>query len=210
MWYFMQPKPRKRSSPKGKKPRKPKKLLFVTSNRHKFSEFSAILRPLGIALTRKSMGFVERQGTTVGREAVNKARQAWAKFKQPLMVEDTGFYFTAYPNFPGAQPKRMFDALGYGGMLKLLSGKERGAYSEVVLCYISSQRNYRTFSGRMHGTITTRIHKPRADVMPYEHIFRMKGERRVVAEMSREEKNAVSHRAKAAKKMARYLMGKKR
>lgn len=198
-------KPKSRGLPKKAKNRK---LLFVTSNRHKFDEVQALLRPFGIGLQRREMDFVENESVSIEREAVNKAKQAFARFKKPLIVEDTGVYFTAYRNFPGTQPKRMFEALGYEGYFKLLSGKKRSAYVETVICHITSPNRHHTFTGNMRGGITKRVYLPRKDLLAYEHIFRPRGKRRVMAQLSRGEKNAISHRAKAARKLAKYLIGK--
>ncbi len=193
-----------------KQPMKMHKIIFVTSNRHKFLEVKAVLKRFGIGLVRRKFNFVENDSTSLRAEAANKARQAYAKFKKPLIVEDTGFFFRAYKGFPGMQSRRIFEAIGYDGLFRLLRGKSREAYSAVAVCYISGPNKIHTFTGKMHGTITTKVIRPNSDVMPYEKIFRILGEKRTLSEMSREEKNAISHRAIAARKLARFLVTHKK
>lgn len=190
----------------GKANAKKRRLIFVTSNQHKFGEVKSILAQYGVEAERKTFDFCEDDGTTIENEAINKAKQAYAKFRRPLIVEDTGFFFKAYKNFPGTQPKRMFELLGYDGFFRLLKGKNREAYAEVVICYITSKNNFHVFTGKLHGTITRNVYFPRKDVMPYEKVFRIKGDGRLLAEITREEKNKFSHRAKAAKKLGKYLV----
>lgn len=181
-------------------------LTFVTSNEHKFEEISTILKEeFDIELVRKEMDFVEFSNQSLKEIALQKARQAFEHFRIPLIVEDTGFFFAAYKNFPGTEPKRAFEALGFEGLLKLLKGKSRQAYSEAVICFFEGENSHKLFDGKFEGKIATKVVKPNAKVMPYEKIFIPKGEKRALAEMSREEKNAISHRGIATRKLGKWL-----
>ncbi len=179
-------------------------LLFVTSNTHKFEEVEAILSGFEISLERKEMDFIEFPSESLKEIALQKARQAFEKFRQPLIVEDTGIYFKAYSNFPGTEPKRAYEALGFEGLLKLLKGKPRTAFFHTMICFFDGSSHY-FFEGKLEGKITSSVIKPKAKVMPYEKIFIPKGEERALAEISRKEKNSFSHRAIAARALGKWL-----
>ncbi len=184
---------------------KRKTLLFVTSNRHKFGEVRKVLAEHNILLRQKHMDFIESSTLSLEEEARRKAEKAYEKYKQPLITEDTGFYFKAYKNFPGTNAKEMFNALGFDGLFRLLKGKSRSAYAKVAICYCPSKGKYKTFTGKLEGKIAEKVYRPSDHRMPYEHIFIAKGREKPMVQMSRQEKNAVSHRALAARKLCAFL-----
>lgn len=183
-------------------------LLFVTSNKQKFDEVAEILGEFEIEIKRGEMDFIEFPSQTLKEIAVHKARQAFAKFRVPLIVEDTGFFFEAYNNFPGTEPRRAFEALGYEGLLKLLSGKSRAATSKTVFCFMGQSDSFKTFEGEWKGKISKKVVKPNASSMPYEKIFMPEKSKKAVVELSRAEKNQASNRAIAARKLGEWLKEK--
>ncbi len=183
-------------------------LLFVTSNKHKFDEVAAILGEFDMDIKRAEMDFIEFPSQSLKEIAVHKARQAFAKFRVPLIVEDTGFFFEAYNNFPGTEPRRAFEALGFEGLLKLLGGKSRAATSKTVFCFMEHPHSFKTFEGEWRGKISKKVVKPNASAMPYEKIFIPEKGKKAVVELPRAEKNQLSHRAIAARKLAVWLKEK--
>ena len=184
---------------------KRKPLLFVTSNRHKFNEVRKVLAEYGIPLKQRHMDFIESSTLSIGEEARRKAKTAYEKYRQPLITEDTGFYFRAYKNFPGSNAKEMFNALGFDGLFRLLDGKPRSAFAKVAICHISSKGKYKTFTGKLEGKIAERAYRPSGHRMPYEHIFIPRGRKKPMVQMTRTEKNKISHRALAARKLCGFL-----
>ncbi len=184
------------------------KLFFVTSNKHKLNEIQMVLRPLGIELEQKNLSVKEPEKFSVEETASSKAEQAFKELKKPLITEDTGIYFNALGDFPGAKAKRVFRELGYAGLFKKIGGKERGAFFETVICYVNAKGEKRGFSGVCTGTITEKVFCKEKDVLPYERIFIPQGYSEVMASIPREEKNSFSHRGKAAKKLAEFLANK--
>lgn len=185
-------------------------LLFVTSNKHKFVEVSKILgEEYSIKVKQENFLFRELESISLSEIAIDKARQAFREFSQPLIVEDTGVYFKAYKSFPGTQPKRVFEGIGYGGIFMLLSGKNRKAFFHTCMCYID-QKTIRTFEGKLHGAITKRVVPPKKLEMPYDMIFVPKGERRAIVKMAAEEKNVLSHRGKVTRMLGAWLEEKEK
>ncbi|MBN2067584.1 MAG: RdgB/HAM1 family non-canonical purine NTP pyrophosphatase [Candidatus Diapherotrites archaeon] len=183
-------------------------LTFATGNSHKFQEIKAICQEYGIELRQEKLELEEISSLDAKKIALHKARQAFEILKQPLIAEDTGFYFKAFKGFPGTMPKRVYESIGYAGILKLLKGENREAYSQCTICLMESPENYKFFEGRLEGSITEKVVKPKADVMPYERIFTPQGYKKAMGELSRKEKNEISHRAIAARKMAEWLKEK--
>ncbi|MFH1256592.1 MAG: non-canonical purine NTP pyrophosphatase [Candidatus Diapherotrites archaeon] len=182
-----------------------KRLFICTSNKHKVREIREILKPVGVELVQKKLPISEPDFESIEEVAIHKAKEAYAKVGKPLIAEDTGIYFGAYKNFPGHLAKRVWVSIGFDGLFRLLKGKKRTASFKVVICFIWGKNKFKLFSGELHGKILSRAVKPKADRLPYEKIFVPNGHKKAVVEMGLREKNEISHRAVAAKKLAKWL-----
>ena len=183
------------------------RLIFATGNRHKFRQMSGILAEFGIQLRRLGIELDETRGGSARQIALQKARQAFAAAKKPLIAEDTGVYFEAYRDFPGTMPKRVFEAIGFEGIFRLLKGKRRGARFECAICYMEAPGKCRFFEGKWNGSIAKKVAKPKAHEMPYTKIFIPKGSKKTLAEIPEWERNLSSHRAIAGRKLGKWLAG---
>lgn len=182
-----------------------KEIFLVSGNLHKFSEMSKILKQHGIKLKlKKGLKIIEPDADSLEESAEFKAKQAFEQLKKPLIVEDTGVYFSAFKDFPGIYPKRMFLSLGFEGLLKLLEGKKRTGYFKTVVCFIDSKQS-KTFSGKVFGRFDERVHNLKKNVLPYEKIFIPKGYKVTMSDIPRNEKNTFSHRFQATKKFAEWF-----
>jgi len=183
-----------------------KPLPIVTTNEDKYNEIAKILNNNGIKTNQKKIELSET-GDTLEEVAKGKAKDAYRKVKKPLIVEDTGIFFTAYRNFPGLFAKRMYIALGFSGLMKLLKGRSRKAYFKTVICYYNGKK-MKIFTGRLEGTIGKKIQaRHNRAKLPYERIFSPIGTKNTLSQISVKEKNKISHRAKATKKFARWFKG---
>ena len=182
-----------------------RQLLLVSGNRHKEQEMSKILGEYGIKLRRRALPIQEPDLESLERVAEEKAKQAFALVKRPLIVEDTGVYFDAYKSFPGLFAKRMYLSLGFPGLLKLLEGRKRTGHFKVAVTYIWEKSKFKTFTGKLPGTFTTRVHDRNRNVLPYEKIFIPLGKKKTLSSVSREEKNTFSHRAIATEKFGKWF-----
>ena len=178
-------------------------VIIATTNKSKYEEISAVLKTLGIS---SEMAHVEcdERGETLEEIAREKARQAYVKIKKPLITEDTGIFFSAYENFPGARAKRVFLDIGFDGILKKLEGKKRDATVRTVICYTNGKQE-KLFAGEMQGRIAE-MPAGNADAnVPYEKIFILQGGNVPLSFVSREEKNKISHRGQATRKFAEWF-----
>lgn len=184
-------------------------IYFVTKNKHKFSEIKGMLAPYGISVKQKMLDLEEPDLASQEEVALTKARQAFAKIKRPLIVEDTGVYFKAYRNFPGHLAKRIYESIGLKGLVALVrAAKNKRAYFKTVICYIEEKNKYKIFSGEMHGRLIEKIVLPKKDRLPYEKIFVPENMSEAVVKLSIKEKNRISHRAKATRKFGKWLSKK--
>ncbi len=181
------------------------KIAFITTNTHKFAEVQDILAPFGIEVEHLSLEYEENHDASMEDIARQAAQKLSAELQRPLMLEDTGLFFDAYPNFPGALPKFVFNTLGYKGIMKLLADEERGAYFKTVAAYGEPGKKPHLFEGMMRGVITEKVFDEDKDFMPYDRIFIPDGYTKTISRLSMAEKNSFSQRAQAFRKMGEYL-----
>ena len=181
------------------------KLVVVTSNQDKSNEIKAVLSEFDIKAVMKNIELSEI-GDTIEEVALNKAKEAYRKIRKPLIVDDTGIFFRAYKNFPGIYAKRVYLSIGFEGLLKLLEGKTRKAYFKSAICFYDGR--YKTFSGKLNGTIQKDIHRDRfaREKFPYDRIFVPDGSDRPISLLSLSKKIEFSHRAVAVRKFARWFI----
>lgn len=167
-------------------------ITVVTGNKNKAAEVAAFFSGVD-EVTHQNYVCVEPQMNTVEEIALSKAEQAYAALATPLIVDDTGLFISALSNFPGPYAAYVQDTLGNNGILRLMSGiTAREAYFATAIAY-ADESGIRLFSGRVDGTIATTARG--TDGFGYDPIFCV--EDRTLAEMSMDEKNQLSHRARA-------------
>ena len=172
-----------------------KTILFVTSNENKFREVKAYLEKVGVDLQRSPLEIVEKQYPTEREVSLSKALAAAKILNKPVLVEDTGVYFSAFKSFPGPYAKQVFENIGIEGIMKLLEGKEREAVIRTSFAYCEPGEMPILFTGEVTGRIAE---KPSEVIsFAYDTIFVPEDESRTFSEMSIEEKEKFSHRIRA-------------
>jgi XTP/dITP diphosphohydrolase len=121
-------------------------LLMVTSNPAKAATAAEHLDAYGITVDHITMDLDEIQSADVGQVAMHKARQAYARLRRPVIVEDGGFFIDELGGFPGALAKPVTSTLGLTGLIRLadLTGT-RAAHFESALAYADAHEE-RTFT----------------------------------------------------------------
>jgi XTP/dITP diphosphohydrolase len=175
----------------------------VTSNHRKFLEIKEVLDRYRIGSFHVNLDASE-EGNTLDERCLSKARNAFALVKKPLIVDDTGLFFEALGNFPGPFPKKVQREIGLEGVLKKLEGKRREAYFKSLVCYINESR-HKIFGGVVRGIISETIHDGAPKTFPYDSILIPEGYEVPLCKLSLEEKNKISHRAKAVEKFAQWF-----
>lgn len=179
------------------------KLLFATTNPGKIREARMILAPHEVEQLELEM----LEPHELGHEAIirSKAEQALAKAGSPVFVEDTALYLEAFNNFPGVYGKYIADSIGMEGILRLLKGQDRRARFETLVAYAAPNEAARSFKGVCEGSIAPEERGEVRERLPYDRVFVPDGFDKTFSEMSREEKNELSHRRKALLAFAEWL-----
>eukprot|EP00672_Neobodo_designis_P019070 CAMPEP_0174828270 /NCGR_PEP_ID=MMETSP1114-20130205/1228_1 /TAXON_ID=312471 /ORGANISM="Neobodo designis, Strain CCAP 1951/1" /LENGTH=204 /DNA_ID=CAMNT_0016061983 /DNA_START=53 /DNA_END=667 /DNA_ORIENTATION=+ len=172
-------------------------ITFVTGNKGKLTEVQAMLA--GIAtVDAVKVDLPELQGDPL-EVAKEKAVTAFATLQRPCMVEDTSLCFHALNDLPGPYIKWFLDKCGHEGLNKMLDGfEDRGAHAMCIFTVAESadKADVKCYVGRCEGTIV----RPRGPGgFGWDPVFCPKEgpEGKTFAEMSADEKNAISHRKRA-------------
>lgn len=116
-----------------------KEILFATGNQGKVASLDRVFGRNGIALTIKQVDLqlIEPQADTATEVALVKARQAYERLGQPVIVDDGSFHIEALNGFPGPYAKYMNETIGVDGYLKVMQGIDnRRAYFLNSLVFV--------------------------------------------------------------------------
>jgi XTP/dITP diphosphohydrolase len=181
-------------------------LSVVTENKAKGVEALSILASLGVKARLVLMGKQEIQSESLEEIALHAARVAYATLRKPLLVDDSGLFIEALNGFPGPYSSYVYKKIGVRGILKLMSGEanRRACFKTAVAAIIPPLE--KVYTGETCGEITL---EPRGEHgFGFDPIFIPENSKRTYAEMTLEEKNRISHRYKAYKKMVEDLKTK--
>lgn len=179
---------------------------FVTGNRAKFREAEEILRDAGVELLALDVPSVEIQADTSEEVAEAKAESVYQEVEPPYFVEDAGVYVSSLNGFPGPYSSYMYKTVGLAGVLQLLRGSaERSAYFLSAVGYVGVEGgDVEVLAGRVDGTISKETRGTGG--FGYDPIFKpAEGGGKTFAQMTREEKNSLSHRARALRKLGDHM-----
>ena len=202
----------------------PRALLLATHNAHKVREFE---RLLGAAEPGAGAGDARRwhveplaadvelppeTGETFAENAFGKARAAAAHSGRPVFADDSGISAAALGGAPGVRSARYAGehASDTENLEKLVREAPAGSALEYVcaIAYVDPRDGVeRLFEGRCAGRMAD---APRGEGgFGYDPAFLPDdiGDGRTMAELSDAEKDAISHRGRAARELAAWLLG---
>lgn len=140
--------------------------------------------------------------------AEEKCKLAFKHLKTPVLVEDTSLCYNALNGLPGVYIKWFLEKTGLDGLNKILAGYEdKSAYAQCIFAlgvpHEDSCKVF-TFVGRIEGNIVSA--RGPTD-FGWDPVFEPSGLeiKKTFAEMTKEEKNGVSHRSKALEKVQSFL-----
>jgi XTP/dITP diphosphohydrolase len=184
------------------------RLVLSTRNAHKVREFAALLDGCDVVALPDDVELPPETGTTFAENALVKARTAAAATGGPAIADDSGIEAAALGGRPGVRSARFAgeDATDEENLAKLLCEAPAGsALSYVcVIAYADGERE-RLFEGRCTGTLAER---PRgAGGFGYDPAFVPDdlSDGRTMAELAPAEKDAISHRGRAARLLLGWL-----
>ena len=182
-------------------------VFFATGNIHKFNEARSLLARLDIAVGMLRVKNTEIQSDNLVEIAQASAREAFKRCLLPLIVEDAGLFIHALNGFPGPYAAYAYKTIGNKGVLKLMETVEnRKALFQSAFAYCDSEAEAPLlFEGEAEGEITVNEREGNGrSGFGFDPIFRPSGNIQTFAQMTIEEKNDFSHRAKGFRKFAEW------
>lgn len=196
-----------------------KVIWFASSNPNKVLELEKFFQPYGYTVKSlldldQSLNIVEN-GSSYQENALIKAKVLSDYLinhdtRDALVVgDDTGLEILALENFPGIFSERWKgDMTFYQAMeviLKKLANKKnrKAKMITAIVCIDNKNKVTKTFIGELHGKIAATISKQEG--FGYDAFFYLPDKKVTLSEISKEEKNQISHRGQALKQLLNYL-----
>ncbi|MFT7345105.1 MAG: XTP/dITP diphosphohydrolase [Lentimonas sp.] len=190
------------------------KLIFATHNLNKAKEISNQLKDTIQLMTLNDLNLTEEipeTGSTLSENAKIKSSYIAERFKMNCFADDTGLEIEALNGEPGVYSARYagLQKSSEGNMdlvLKNMEGKtQRNAQFKTMISLYWDGEFYE-FEGIVEGQILTE--RTGKDGFGYDPIFQPNESKLSFAQMTMEEKNLISHRGRAVKKMVDFINDK--
>jgi len=180
-----------------------KTVWIATSNHHKYVEARAVLQEFGVNLKHLEMERVEIQANNLAEIAVYSAEHVKPNGRI-IVVEDAGLFIDQYEGFPGPYSSYVLQTIDLNGVLKLMERVEKRNASFISAVALRDRKMTRCFQGTVMGEIAHSIRGTGG--FGYDPIFIPdEGDGRTFGEMAVEEKNTLSHRARAFRALGEWL-----
>jgi len=186
-------------------------LVFATNNAHKITEISDLLNNNFKILALAEVNIMEdipEDAETLAENALFKARFVHDRTGLNVFADDTGLEVDALGGAPGvysaryAGEKKSFDDNIDKLLGELKEIENRSARFRTVIALILNGREY-LFEGMVEGEIIRERHGTGG--FGYDPVFKALGNSRTFAEIPLSEKNKISHRAQAMRKLIAFL-----
>lgn len=191
-----------------------KQIIFATNNAHKLSEVQAVLGDRFRLVTLAECGITEEipeDAPTLEGNALRKARYVHERTGVDCFADDTGLEVDALDGAPGVHSARYatdghdFAANNRLLLRNLAGAADRSAHFRTVIALILDGREY-LFEGRVNGRIAES--EAGCGGFGYDPLFVPEGFDKTFAEMGADEKNAISHRGRAVRRLVEFLQSK--
>ena len=187
------------------------KIVFATNNPNKLKEIQSLIPKEIEIISLKEIGCNEdipETGDTLEANAFQKAHYIKDNFNYDCFADDTGLEIDKLNGDPGvysaryAGPERNANANMNKVLNELKGKKNRKAQFRTAIALILKGEEH-LFEGKVEGYISK--DKKGDEGFGYDPIFIPENDKRSFAQMSMEEKGAISHRGRAVKKLVTYL-----
>ena len=190
-----------------------KTIVVASSNEGKLREFREMLEPEGytvLSLADLDHPFeIEETGRTFQENAVIKARSVVDEFGIPAIADDSGLCIACLNDEPGVQSARWlghdtpYDIKNQKVLELVKDAEDRSCYYACAIAWCEPDKEPMVFFDTWKGEIAE---EPKGtNGFGYDPIIYMPEYGKTVAQMTKDEKNAVSHRGKALRKLEDWL-----
>lgn len=174
-------------------------ICFVTRNDFKAEEFEALFSDAKVNLVRYSNAIHEIQTDDMEAIIRDKVKKAFALVRRPVMVDHSGLEIEALGGLPKGLTQLFWDTLKEHGVCRLVKALDQYGARAIVSLGFCDGRKIHVIHERLSGTIIpeTRGHRN----FQWDTIFVPQGYDKTYSEMEIDEKNALSQRATATRKL---------
>lgn len=190
-----------------------RQLQVATGNAHKLSEIRSLLGPEWEVVGLSDLGIEEdipETENTLEGNALLKARYLYERTGQAVCAEDTGLEIRALGGEPGVRSARYAgDARRSDANMDLVLSRMRGisdrsARFRTVIAFLDDSGRSHLFEGVCEGSL--REQRAGTGGFGYDPIFQPEGYTQTFAELSTDQKNAISHRGRAVRAFIDFLI----
>lgn len=175
-------------------------LVFVTSNPNKAIEAERIL---GLSLVRADISLPEIQAAEIEDITLHKLESARSSGFHRLLVEDVSLGFDGLGGFPGPYVKWLLQGAGGAGLAAIAYAlNDRTATARCCVGYWDGTRTHLAI-GQVRGTVL--VHPRGEQRFGWDAWFVPQGSEKSFGEMTADEKDRISHRAQAWRKIRSVL-----
>lgn len=193
------------------------KILLATSNAHKVEEFKEMLEPFGYTIT-SLLDFdeefdIEETGTTFEENALIKAKTMHDKLGIAVIADDSGLMVNALDGAPGIYSARFmgkdtsYDIKNQYIIDRCKDAEDKGCQFVCAIAYVEENGESHVFIGIVEGIVADHIEGEKG--FGYDPIFYYPPYQTTLANVSEEQKNAVSHRGRALKQFVDFIEKRK-
>jgi XTP/dITP diphosphohydrolase len=184
-------------------------IYFNTLNDHKFSEIIELFqsKKSNYHLIQTRYKTIEIQAESIEEVAIYKLQSIKDNVDNSIFVEDAGFFIDEpLKGFPGVFSSYVMRTIGNEGILKLLTDvkQTKAHFTTVIALYFKPLEETFTFEGSVYGRISPEMRGNNGFGFDPIFIPEIRPDR-TFAELPTNEKNKISHRARAWKKMIDFL-----
>ena len=175
-------------------------IFFITSSKAKFEAIKVVIPQA----QQVELDLQEIQDLDPHAVVKAKLQQAFLHHKGPLLVDDTSLAIKGLGGLPGPFVKWFEQAVGLDGVYEMAKASgDTKATARCILGYAESPDSVQFFEGVHEG----RLVAPRGtNSFGWDPLFLPDGHDKTFAEMTAEEKDAISHRKKAARRLLKALL----
>ncbi len=184
-------------------------IYFVTTNENKFEEILKLFQSENVNynLIQLNVEVNEIQTNSIQEVASFKLNSIKGQVDGSYFIEDAGFFVDIPLNgFPGVYSSYVMKTIGNNGILRLIDDFEKTSahFSSIIALYFKPLDKNLFFEGTIHGKISKTVRGERG--FGFDPIFIPNSiSNKTFAEISTEEKNNISHRGQALKKLISFL-----
>ena len=174
-------------------------VTFVTGNKNKLCEFSAILKDVdNFELRNEKIDLDELQSLSLEEIVEHKVKQAYDIIQKPVLVEDTGFFIDELNGLPGPFIKFFLDKLGNDAPVKLIRDSNNRCATAKVCVGFYDGKNLIIEIGKLTGNISEK--ESCEEGFGFDVCFIPDGYDSVLSNINIEVKNEISARKIAIEK----------